>query len=118
MPPFDILKCSGPSFPVGFSTSRIWRLTLSVMVFPPCARHCERKRSNPEATKQGLDCFVASAPRNGGLVKPWHASEGCCAPFKTCDNPSRRKRGGVANVQQVYAVHPDRNGARDCDAHG
>src|SRR5258708_18925649 len=29
------LKCSGPSFPVGFSTSKIWRLTLSFMAFSP-----------------------------------------------------------------------------------
>src|SRR5258708_34027877 len=31
----DILKCSGPSFPLGFSTSKTWRLTLSFMAFPP-----------------------------------------------------------------------------------
>src|SRR4029077_9135603 len=30
-----ILKCCGASFPVGFSTSRIWRLTPSFMVLPP-----------------------------------------------------------------------------------
>jgi hypothetical protein len=32
---FVILKCSGPNLPVGFSTKRIWRLTVSVMAFSP-----------------------------------------------------------------------------------
>src|SRR5882672_6258374 len=34
MAPSTILKCSGPSFPVGFSTSRTWRLTVAFMAFP------------------------------------------------------------------------------------
>jgi hypothetical protein len=29
------LKCSGPSFPLGFSTSRIWRFTVAFMAFSP-----------------------------------------------------------------------------------
>src|SRR3954454_19600232 len=60
----------------------------------PVGRHCERKRSNPEATKQGLDCFVASAPRNDAVVKRWHASEAGCACVKMCHTRARRKRGG------------------------
>src|SRR5438876_139128 len=33
--PSDSLKCSGPSFPDGFSTSRTWRLTVAFMAFSP-----------------------------------------------------------------------------------
>jgi hypothetical protein len=40
MAPSDILKCSGPSFPVGFSTSKTCRLMVSLIVFPLAAsRH-------------------------------------------------------------------------------
>src|SRR5437764_6562977 len=35
MPALVMRKCSGPSLPEGFSTSRIWRLTASLMASLP-----------------------------------------------------------------------------------
>src|ERR1043166_9377231 len=49
-------------------------------------RHCERQRSNPEGTKQGLDCLVARLLAMTESALHWHASEVYCAGFKTCDN--------------------------------
>src|ERR1700682_5246374 len=71
MAPLDILKCSGPSFPVGFSTSKTWRLTVSFIAFPPKCRFLMQMTA--QKTLNCTDCalrtlVVAHSFHNENLV--------------------------------------------------
>src|ERR1700736_2601200 len=59
MAAWDILKCSGPSFPTGFSTSRTCRLTLSLLVLSLLALSL---MAYPPACLEKIQILHAAAP--------------------------------------------------------
>ena len=67
------LKCSGPSFPLGFSISRIWRLTVALMSFSPLRRDASR-------------CSWRMM---------WHATLAHCALRETLDAARRIHNGNI-----------------------
>src|SRR5882757_3510513 len=119
MAPLDILKCSGPSFPVGFSTSRTWRLTVSFIAFPPYLSVLDAIGGAETGGLHRL-CAAHDASRRRLIPQREHCSK-CLRVGSELRRPRNLPNSeppeltGVRNVQQVYAIHPDRDGAWHCD---
>src|ERR1700730_8318008 len=123
MAPSDILKCSGASFPVGFSTSKTWRLTPSVMAFPSLIWRFLMQLA-AQKTLNCTDCalrptLVGARPfHNGNIVANCPVLPSVLRRSRNLPNSQAPEPTGVKNVEQVYAIYSDRDGAwhRDGDA--
>src|SRR5258706_6468438 len=98
MAALDILKCSGPSFPLGFSTSKTWRLTVSFMALPPLMSRFLLQLAAVEAADcphlLGMTLVGGRSFHNGKIVANALTFEACCVVPGICQNQSRRNSWG------------------------
>src|SRR4051794_7916620 len=109
MAPSIILKCSGPSFPVGFSTRRTWRLTVAFMAFPfgvTVVLVVVGAIDRLSADQLPILCAALDASRRARISQREHFGKGVycrklvASPGKS-DKLSLPQLTGVRNVQQV-----------------
>jgi hypothetical protein len=99
MDALDILKCSGPSFPAGFSTSKTWRLTVSFMAFPPLDV-AVLDAVDVHETRNRTHCALRTtlvgrrSSRNGNIVANTATVEACCVGPEICQTRRGRNLRG------------------------
>src|ERR1700737_452238 len=127
MAALDILKCSGPSLPAGFSTSNTCRLALALMVSPPSVIVWRLLMQSARSKRATALCVACNAKGPARIPQREHCGKGddksaacreaCCVAPKICQTRIHTTYGGKQNVEQVYAIHPDCDGTwhRDGD---
>src|SRR6516225_994461 len=80
------LKCSGPSFPLGFSTSRIWRLIVAFMAFPPvtCDDYCSSCRAENHSTRLAQRAWCSPAVWLASEYRDSLLAQAACNDLAAC----------------------------------